>query len=130
MQENEKSNKITNLIDTSMNKIRSLIDVNCVIGDPIKLPDNSFVVPISKVSVGFVAGGGEYQDLSTKRTDAQMPMAGGSGGGFSVAPIGFFVLENGQYKLIRADKSVAYTNLIKNATKVLKKFAEKLNEKN
>ena len=128
MQENDK-NKITNLIDTSMDKIRSLIDVNCVIGDPIVMPDNSTVIPISKVSVGFVAGGGEYQDLSTKRTDAEMPMAGGSGGGFTVSPIGFFVIEKGEYKLIRADKSAAYAKLIKNATNVLKIFAEKINEK-
>ena len=128
--DNLKTNKIQTLVDVSLDKIRSLIDVNCVVGDPIVMPDKSFVIPVSKVSVGFVSGGGEYQDLSTKRTDSEMPMAGGAGGGFTVTPIGFFVLEKNQYKLIRADRSTAYSNLLKNATEVLKKFAEKVNEKN
>ena len=118
--------KIESLIDGSLDKIRSLIDVNCVIGNPISMPDGSSIIPISKVSVGFVSGGGEYNDLNAKRNSADFPMAGGTGGGFTVSPIGFFVLENNKFKLIRADKSSAYLGLIKNATEVMKKFLEKL----
>jgi sporulation protein YtfJ len=110
----------------SLDKIRSLIDVNCVIGNPISMPDGTSVVPISKVSVGFVSGGGEYNDLNSKRNAADFPMAGGTGGGFTVSPIGFFVVDNNKFKLIRADKSSAYLGLIKNATDVMKKFLEKL----
>ncbi len=123
-------NKIESLIDVSLNKIRSLIDVNCVVGNPISMPDGSQIIPISKVSVGFVSGGGEYNDLNAKRNSADFPMAGGTGGGFTVSPIGFFVLENNKFKLIRADKSSAYIGLIKNATDVMKKFLEKLKWEN
>ena len=119
-------NKIESLVNISLEKIRGLIDVNCVIGNPISMPDGSSIIPISKVSVGFVSGGGEYNDLNAKRNSADFPMAGGTGGGFTVSPIGFFVLENNKFKLIRADKSSAYFDLIKNATEVMKKFLEKL----
>ena len=125
-----KNKKIESLIDVSMDKIRSLIDVNCVIGNPISMPDGSQIIPISKVSVGFVSGGGEYNDLNAKRNSADFPMAGGTGGGFSVSPIGFFVVDKNKFKLIRADKSTAYLGLIKNATEVMKTFLEKLKWKN
>ncbi len=120
-----KERKIESLIDVSLDKIRTLIDVNCVIGNAISMPDGSSIIPISKVSVGFVAGGGEYNDLNGKRNAADFPMAGGTGGGFTVQPIGFFVVEKDKFKIIHADKSTAYLGLIKNAAEVLKKFVEK-----
>ena len=126
----DKEKKLESLVDVSLEKIRSLIDVNCVIGAAISLPDGTSIIPISKVSVGFVSGGGEYSDLNSKRNSADFPMAGGTGGGFTVSPIGFFVADKNKFKLIRADKSTAYMSLIKSGTEVLKKFMEKLNENN
>ena len=120
----KKDKKIESLIDISLDKIRTMIDVNCVIGSAISLPDDSVIIPISKVSVGFVAGGGEYNDLNAKRNSADFPMAGGTGGGFTVSPIGFFVVKKDKFKIIHADKSTAYLGLIKNASEVLKKFVE------
>ena len=117
--------KIEDLVDASLDKIKSMIDVNCVIGNPITLPDDSTIIPISKVSVGFVSGGGEYSDLGARRGKPEFPMAGGTGGGFSVSPMGFFVIDKKSFKLIRADKSSAYMGLIKNATEALKKMMEK-----
>ena len=115
--------KLESLIDVSFEKIRAMIDVNCVVGSAITMPDASVIIPISKVSVGFVSGGGEYNDLNAKRNSADFPMAGGTGGGFSVSPIGFFVVSQNKFKLIHADKSTAYLELIKNSA-VLKKFVE------
>lgn len=120
----KKDKKIESLINVSLDKIRTMIDVNCVIGSAISLPDDSVIIPISKVSVGFVAGGGEYNDLNAKRNSADFPMAGGTGGGFTVSPIGFFVVKKDKFKIIHADKSTAYLGLIKNASEVLKKFVE------
>ena len=129
-QERKQDKKIESLIDVSMDKLRSLIDVNCVVGSPISMPNGNVIIPISKVSIGFVSGGGEYNDLNSKRNSADFPMAGGTGGGFTVSPMGFFVLDKDKFKLIHADKSTAYLNLIKNAGDVIKKFAEKLKWKN
>ena len=124
-----KHKKIESLIDVSLDKVRSLIDVNCVIGNAITIADGNTIIPISKVSVGFVSGGGEYNDFKDKKSTAEFPMAGGTGGGFTVSPIGFFVINKDKFKLIRADKSTAYLGLIKSATDVLKRVVEKINEK-
>ena len=121
---------IEGLMRTAMNSIQDMVDVNTIIGEPIETTNGMVIIPISKVSVGFVAGGGEYNDLNAKRNSADFPMAGGTGGGFTVSPIGFFVVEDQKFKLIHADKSSAYLGLIKNATDVLKKFAEKQKWKN
>lgn len=118
-------NKVGGLIDSSLDKIRNMVDVNCVIGEPVTLPDNSTIIPISKVSVGFVSGAGEYSDLNSKRNQVDLPMAGGTGGGYTVMPIGFFIVKKDKFKLVHADKSSAYLTLLKNATEVLKKLAEK-----
>ena len=120
-----KDNKLESLIDASLGKIRSMIDVNCVVGNAITLQDGSTIVPISKVSIGFVVGGGEYSDLNAKRNSADFPLAGGTGGGFTVQPIGFFVVNKDKFKIIHAGKSSAYMELIKNATEAIKKFVEK-----
>lgn len=121
--ESESKNKIESLIEISLNKIRSMIDVNCVIGDPVTLPDNSVIIPVSKVTVGFLSGGGEYNDLNSKRNFADYPLAGGTGGGFNVTPIGFFAVKDGKFKIIHADKSSAYLTLLKSASEVLKKMS-------
>ena len=125
MKELDKENKVKSLIDVALDKIRNMVDVNCVIGDSLTLPDNSIIIPVTKVTVGFVAGGGEYNDLNAKRNSADFPLAGGTGGGYTVNPIGFFVLKDNKYKLIHADKSSAYLTLLKSATEILKNIAQK-----
>lgn len=121
----QSANKVSELIDLSLGKIRNMVDVNCVIGEPVTSPDGSTIIPISKVSVGFVSGAGEYSDLNSKRNQVDLPMAGGTGGGYTVMPIGFFVIKKDKFKLVHADKSSAYLTLLKNATEVFKKMAEK-----
>lgn len=124
-EQNHRTNNIKNLIDSSLDKIRNMVDVNCVIGEAVSLPDGTSLLPISKVSVGFVSGGGEYTDLNSKRNQDEFPMAAGTGGGYSVSPIGFFVIKEGKFKMVHADKSSAYLSLLKNATEVLKTMASK-----
>lgn len=125
MKEQNNENKVKSLINISLEKIRSMVDVNCVIGEMLTLPDNSIILPITKVTVGFLAGGGEYNDLNSKRNFSSLPMAGGTGGGYSVTPIGFFVLKDNKFKLIHADKSSAYMTLLKSVTEIMKKLSEK-----
>ena len=129
MKQFNNSSSVQDLIKTSLDKVKMLMETNTIVGQEITLKDGTTLIPISKASVGFVSGGGEYNDLNAKRNSADFPMAGGTGGGFTVSPIGFFVVDNNKFKLIRADKSTAYMGLIKSGTEVLKKFMEKLNEK-
>ena len=79
---------IEGMMTTTMESIRDMIDVNTVVGEPIAAADGSTVVPISRVSFGFVAGGGE---LKAPPRDGESPFAGGAGAGVSVQPLGFLV---------------------------------------
>ena len=78
---------IEGLMTTTLESIRDMIDVNTVVGEPIATADGATVVPISRVSFGFVAGGGE---MKAAQPDGR-PFAGGAGAGVTVQPLGFLV---------------------------------------
>ena len=92
---------IESLMGTSMESIREMVDVNTVVGDPVQTQDGSTIIPISKVSFGFVAGGGEYAGGMPSQT-ADMPFAGGAGAGVSVHPMGFLVCSQSGVRLLSA----------------------------
>lgn len=91
---------INSLMETSMRKIKDLIDVNTIIGDPITTPDGTTVIPVSKVAYGFASGG---SDLPTKQ-DTRESFGGGSGAGVSIQPIGFLSISKGNVKFIPIEK--------------------------
>ncbi|MBQ6499449.1 MAG: GerW family sporulation protein [Ruminococcus sp.] len=91
---------INSLMETSMRKIKDLIDVNTIIGDPITTPDGTTVIPVSKVAYGFASGG---SDLPTKQ-DTRESFGGGSGAGVSIQPIGFLSITKGNVKFIPIEK--------------------------
>ena len=70
---------IEGLMTTTLESIRDMIDVNTVVGEPIATADGATVVPISRVSFGFVAGGGEMKPASTAAQPPEPPFAGGAG---------------------------------------------------
>ncbi len=86
---------VQSLLGVSMDKIRELVDVNTVIGDPITTPDGTVLIPVSKVSYGFASGG---SDLPTK-SSAEL-FSGGSGAGISITPIAFLAVSGGEVKLL------------------------------
>ena len=81
------NSEIQQLMETAMTSLREMVDVNTVVGDLIETAGNAAIIPISKVSCGFVAGGGEYGSDKA----GELPFAGGSGAGVSVRPVGFLV---------------------------------------
>ena len=87
---------INQFMGVSMEKIRSLVDSNTIIGDPISCGDGVTIIPVSKISVGFASGG---SDLPT-RTQKEY-FACGAGGGMSVKPVGFLVVKNGEVELVQ-----------------------------
>ena len=88
---------------TSMESIREMVDVNTVVGDPVQTQDGSTIIPISKVSFGFVAGGGEYLCGTMRPQTEEMPFAGGAGAGVSVHPMGFLVCSQNGVRLLSAN---------------------------
>jgi len=83
-----KDRQVTSVMQTALENIKDMIDVNTVVGEAVIAGNGNTVIPVSKVSFGFVAGGGEYG----KQPDPKQPFAGGSGAGVSLQPVGFLVL--------------------------------------
>ncbi|MCL2817578.1 MAG: GerW family sporulation protein [Clostridiales bacterium] len=83
------NSEIQQLMETAMTSLREMVDVNTVVGDLIETAGNAAVIPISRVSCGFVAGGGSYG--KERAESGTLPFAGGSGAGMSVRPVGFLV---------------------------------------
>ena len=89
------SQKLPNMLDSTIAKIREMVDVNSVVGEPITTADGVTIIPVSKVSVGFGGGG---SDFSTKNGDN--PFGGGVGAGVKVTPIAFLVIKEGSVRML------------------------------
>ena len=91
---------IGSLMDTTMEKIKEVIDVNTIIGEPITSPDGTLIIPVSKVSYGFAAGG---SDLPTKKENKDC-FGGGSGAGVTIQPVAFLTVYQGDVRLVSVDR--------------------------
>ena len=91
---------IGSLMDTTMEKIKEMIDVNTIIGEPITSPDGTLMIPVSKVSYGFAAGG---SDLPTKKENKDC-FGGGSGAGVTIQPVAFLTVYQGDVRLGSVDR--------------------------
>ena len=87
-------------MDNAFGKIRALTDTDTIVGDPIVMPDGTTVVPVSKISVGIVTGGGKYGEKT-----GDYPFAGASGAGMSVAPICFLISDGRSVKLLNVGEN-------------------------
>ena len=105
-------NDIEELIVSAFDKIKTIVDANTIIGEKLETKDGTFIIPISKVTVGYVVGGGEYADLSARRVATHYPMSGGSGGGMSVTPVGFLIEKDGQVQFVNVENKNLYQTVL------------------
>lgn len=119
---------IKSLMSTTMENLKSMIDVNTIIGDPVQSPDGLIIIPISRVSFGFASGGAEY-NITNKQQDnsenAKLPFGGGTGAGVSLYPVAFIVVGNGQIKLMTVDQG---TNILNNLFDFIPKFTSTISQ--
>ena len=134
MKDFEKTSHLDNIIEKTLNSLKTIGETETVFGTPIKFNDGTEVVPVSKVTIGFVVGGGEYSDLSARRVANHYPMAGGSGGAAVVNPIGFLVSTESQVKFISTENKADYEKILeifaKTSSKVAKYMAKREENKN
>ena len=93
---------VENVLEQTLKNLKTIIDVNSIVGEPIK-NEGATIIPISKVSLGFVSGGGEYNNQKKKKCEVNYPFAGGSGGGCNITPIGFLVIIKDNVRFIKVD---------------------------
>ena len=112
---------IESIMLTAMNSIKDMIDVNTIIGEPIQASNNIEVIPISKVSFGFAAGGSEYNGETVNQYKKQekdeqieyrLPFGGGSGAGVSLSPVAFLVIQGEVIKLLPVNHTNSLDKLL------------------
>ena len=108
---------IGNLMQTTLENIKDMVDVNTVIGEAIPGSDGSTIIPVSKVTFGFVAGGGDFDKNQLPEEDK--PFAGGSGAGVSVQPVGFLVVSPGSVKVLPAQQPTAWERALNAAPQLM-----------
>ena len=92
------SQGLPNMLDNTIAKIREMVDVNSVVGDPITTPDGVTIIPISKVSVGFGGGGSDF--VSKNVNHQENPFGGGIGAGVKVTPVAFLIVKDGSVRML------------------------------
>lgn len=135
---------IQGLMKTAMESLRTMIDVNTIIGDPIQTPDGHVIIPVSKVGFGFAAGGSEFTglihqhvagdnaecDVTVPADQRRYPFGGGSGGGVSVSPMGFIVVGDSGIRFLPVDGSNSiYDRLLEVVPQFVEKWMKKEKDK-
>ncbi|HSW10652.1 MAG TPA: GerW family sporulation protein [Bacillota bacterium] len=121
---------IQGLMKTAMEAIKDMVDVNTIVGDAVETPDGNVIVPISRVSFGFAAGGSEFEPGGgpAKRAGtgqngpAGLAFGGGSGAGVSIHPVGFLIVGQGTVRLLPVDGRAVIDRLIDLAPLLLDKI--------
>jgi len=95
MEKTMENRQISELMETTMQKMREMIDANTIVGDPITTPDGITLIPVSKVCFGFVGGGSDFSQKSTKNG-----FGGGTGAGVNIIPVAFMIVKGEDVDLI------------------------------
>ena len=135
----EVNHPIENLMNSAMRSLQNMIDVNTIIGDPIETSSGVVIIPVSKVSFGFIAGGSEFNEESIEEYEKKdkddehikykLPFGGGTGGGVSINPICFITVQNNNVKLLPVSHSSTIDRLIDYVPELIEKIGNKLNKK-
>lgn len=128
---------IEGLMTTAMNSIQDMIDVNTIIGEPIETSNNIVIIPISKVSFGFAAGGSEFKGETIdeyKKVDKdeeiqyRLPFGGGSGAGVTINPVAFLVIQSNNVKLMPVNHSSSVDKLLDYVPDLIEKTNNMMNK--
>ncbi|MFI3329874.1 MAG: GerW family sporulation protein [bacterium] len=93
--------KISTLLKVSMESIKDMIDVNTIIGEAIHISDDTKVIPISRVRLGFLSGGSE---IKQEVKELEHPFGGGTGGTMSITPIAFLICNNNDIRILHLEQ--------------------------
>ncbi len=105
---------IESIMDSAFGKIRALTDADIIVGNPIVTADGTSIIPISKISVGVVSGGGEYGE----RRESQ-PFAGASGAGMSVLPVCFLISDGKSVRMLNVGSQSAFDKIMDTVPEVV-----------
>lgn len=99
---------INQLMEKAMENIKKMVHISTIVGDAVETKTGTVIIPVTKVSCGFAAGGSEFQ----QNKNDQLPFGGGSGGGVSIHPIGFLIVSEGDVRFQTTDHHAIFDRLI------------------
>jgi len=121
---------IQGLMKTAMESIKDMVDVNTIVGDAVETPDGTVIIPISRVSFGFAAGGANSEPEESGQSQTVNSFGGGSGAGVSVKPVGFLVCSpSSGVRFMPVEGNLVYGRIIDLVPKVLSTIQEMLDGK-
>lgn len=88
MEQNKKNTPLESVMETAVSNIKSMVDANTVVGDPVTTPDGTIIIPVSKISLGFVSGGSDF----AAKSNPKLCFGGGSGAGLTMTPVSFLII--------------------------------------
>jgi len=131
----ETQHPIEGLMKTALDSIKNMVDVNTIMGEPVETPDGKVIVPVSRVTFGFAAGGSEFDPTvnpgkegknSTEQTETgkTLPFGGGSGAGVSIQPMGFLIVGEEETRILPLGGQAIYDRLLDLAPKFIDKIRQ------
>ena len=120
----DKKKKIDSLLEKTAEKLTGIVDVNTVIGKPVHTASGAQVIPFTKVTMGYLTGGGEYGDVKKIDDGECLPFAGGAGTVVNVKPAGFLIDDGKECRVVRITDD-ALDGLIEKAADLFGKLARK-----
>ncbi|HWR22343.1 MAG TPA: GerW family sporulation protein [Feifaniaceae bacterium] len=110
---------IENIMKTTMEQLKEMVDVNTIVGDPVMTGSDTIIIPVSRVCLGFLSGGGEYGPTKASRRDtgehpeeARFPFAGASVGGLNLTPMAFLAITGGVVHVLPANYNCTLDRVI------------------
>ena len=117
---------IQGLMKTAMENLKEMVDVNTIIGDPVETPDGSVILTVSKVGFGFAAGGSDFNlDTGDLSDSDKNPFGGGSGGGVSILPIAFLIVNSSGVNLVHLNEG---THILEKIIDILPQGIDKVKQ--
>ncbi|WP_244835378.1 GerW family sporulation protein [Clostridium sp. BJN0001] len=116
---NEHEQPVENLMKNTMENLYKMVDADTVVGDSVETKDGSTIIPISKMSFGFVSGGSEFSADAQPISNSSFPFGGGSGAGVSVKPVAFLVIKNNTIRLLKLDDNSSADKIIDSIPQIL-----------
>ena len=106
------STPLEGIMAESLGNLKQMIDVNTIVGDAITTNDGTTIIPVSRVSLGFGAGGSEFGAVPQAGGSEQKLFGGGCGGGVSLNPVAFLVVKNDNIRLLPVSDSMSTVDRI------------------
>lgn len=119
-----KTDCVGGLMETAMENIRSMVEVNTIVGDAVETTSGTVIIPVSKMCCGFASGGTHMTwEKQGTEDEQQPPFGGGAGAGVSVQPVGFLLVGENEIRFQVVDHNAIYDRLIDEVPQIVDKIS-------